>query len=126
MTRSASASRTRSPVVGPHMSAKLAHFIFRAVARLVSIRPQSYPPGLWVVRFRLRAETHALSLSPDAHVRFAGCEDRQDQIGLGDGAATGAVPCGWFDPGSQRRGAALRAGRGGASPPVIAFGGSPR
>src|SRR3954471_23745650 len=55
------------------------------MARLVSMRPQSYPPGLWVVRFRLRAETPALSFSPDAHVRFAGCEDRQDRVGPGGG-----------------------------------------
>src|SRR3954463_3539050 len=69
--------------------------------------------------FDLRAIALGLFFIPDAHVRFAGCENRQDQIGLGAEAATGVASRGWFDPGSQLRVAALRTWRVDASPPVM-------
>jgi hypothetical protein len=58
-------------------------------------------------RFNLLRFAAALSCFPDAHVRFAECEGRQDQTGLGAEAATSIAPFDRFDLGFQLRVAAL-------------------
>jgi hypothetical protein len=58
-------------------------------------------------RFNLHRFAAALSSFPDAQVRFAESEYRQDRIGLGAEAATSIAPCDRFDLGFQLRVAAL-------------------
>ncbi len=86
------------------------HDFSRDISDGYGTNPQNYQhtrANRFDSRFNLLRFAAALSSFPDAHVRFAECEGRQDQTGPGAEAATSVAPCDRFDLGFQLRVAAL-------------------